>query len=291
VLKPIVFCAFLALGTSGCGEGYRIDPARLLLTDTAALPVSELRRAIGPVLQAEGFEDFAQDEEMIALLSQSDANGEMVARLRREYTYLNKRRDLRVVVTDFTDMTSVRPPLAYKEPVRPFFEVAIYEERPGGFSSSGNQFMVKFQETLERSLGASVILVTPPPKSDNAEYWRITVTNFFAGAFQWIIAFTIALAITGGLSYWILKRMPLGASAKRGIFVIVNTWLATPLPFPAASILVILLPNLVAMPWNNLDYYRRVQDVAVFSFPIALIMCVLISLRMFRNPKAHQVNA
>ena len=291
MLKPIIVCSILAFSISGCGQGYRIDPARLLLTDTAALSVSELRVVVGPVLKAEEFEDFGRHEEMIDLLGQSEAAAETVARLQHEYTYLNKHRNLRVVITDFTNITSDRPTLGYEEPVGAFFEIAIYEERPGGFSSSGNRFLVKFQKTLEESLDTTVTLVTPPPKQDNAEYWRITVTNLVAGVFNWLVVFIIALSITGGLSYWVVKRVPLGKVAKRSLFVLINTWLAAPLPFPAASILVILLPNLLAIPWTDVEYYRRVQDVAVISFPVAMILCTLISLRMFRDPKVHQGDA
>jgi hypothetical protein len=152
--------------------------------------------------------------------------------------------------------------LPYDEPVAPF-EVAIYEERPGGFSSSGNRFLSEFQESLKNSLGTSVTLATPPPKTDDAEYWRITTTNAFVGIINWLAVFGISIAITGAISRSVLKLIPIRANAKRAVFVLVNTWLATPLPFPAATILVILLPNLLAFPWTNLDYYHAI-DVAVF---------------------------
>ena len=65
------------------------------------------------------------------------------------------------------------------------------------------------------------------------------------------------------------------------VFVLINAWLATPLPFPVAAILVWTLPNLLAFPWTYPDYYRRVLDSALFSFPVSIALCVLIARRLF----------
>jgi hypothetical protein len=79
----------------------------------------------------------------------------------------------------------------------------------------------------------------------------------------------------------VLKRAPIPVNAKRGLFILVNAWLATPLPFPVATILVWTLPNLLAFPWTYPDYYSRVLDVALVSFPISLALCALIARKLF----------
>jgi hypothetical protein len=129
-------------------------------------------------------------------------------------------------------------------------------------------------------------LATPPPATNDREYWRISITNFIVVVVNWLAVFGVSLAITGSLSVYIIKKASIRVSIKRGIFVLINTWLVAPLPFPAATILVIVLPNVLAFPWTSLDYYQRVIDVAVVSFPIALILCTLISFRAFRHPDA-----
>lgn len=69
---------------------------------------------------------------------------------------------------------------------------------------------------------------------------------------------------------------------KRLIFAVVNAWLVAPLPFPAAFILVIPLPNLFAFPWTSTDYYSRVASFAAVSFPLTLLLCAVVSLFLFR---------
>ncbi len=289
--KQIVVCAALVFATAGCGGGYIVTPARLLVTDAEGISVADLRSDIGPMLEASGFEDLGKDEEMIALVRRSAPNEETGALrasdLLNQYTYLNDRRNLRVEVTDYTDVARRRPRLPYETPAGPFFEIRLYEHRPGGFSSSGKLFLAELREHLG-TLGGVVTLAVAPPATDDAEYWRVTLGGFAAGILNWLTAFGVTTVVTGGISYQVLKGAPMRVSAKRGAFVLVNVWLATPLPFPVATILVVLLPNLLAFPWTDLDYYGRVLDSAVVSFPISLALCAVISRRMFRNSSAHE---
>ena len=293
-MRLVVVTVTICLGLSGCGVGYRIDPAILLLSDTDGLSLSELRGAAGQFLEGQGFEDFGRDEEMIALLERAQASGattnSIAARLSSQYTYLNSKRNLRVIITDFTNPIDGQPNFAYSPPVGPFFEISVFEERPGGFSAAGNQFLATLQQDLEQTLAIPAIVAIPPPETNDAEYWRVTVTNIIGGILNWLLVFGISVATTGALSSAALKRIRIGTNAKRSVFVLVNTWLATPLPFPAATILVIFLPNLFAMPWTDADYYQRVQDVAFVSFPVAFALCILISLKKFRQPK-HERDA
>jgi hypothetical protein len=282
-LRRIVVCAALVLTAAGCGGvGYRIIPARLVLSDANGLSIQELRSAIGPKLVADGFDDLGIDEEMIELKRRTgvDEGALAVSELLHTYTYLSRRRHLRVEVVDYTGAARRRPSLPYEAPVGPFFEIRVSEERPGGFSASANLFLAELQEQLE-TLDGAVTLVTPPPPTDEAEYWRLTLKGYTAWILSWLTAFGITVTITGALSYAALRRAPLRVGAKRGVFVLINAWLATPLPFPVAAILVWTLPNLLAFPWTYPDYYRRVLDSALFSFPVSIALCVLIARRLF----------
>src|SRR5688572_14337337 len=90
----------LIAALAGCGVGYSNTPARLVLTDREGISVSDLRNAMGPVLEADGFDDLGRDDEMIALVRGTAPDEETgvrrVADLLHRYTYLSKRRDLRV---------------------------------------------------------------------------------------------------------------------------------------------------------------------------------------------------
>jgi len=235
------------------------------------------------MLGSAGFEDLGTQDEMIALMRQTGGD---VSDLLHEYTYINEPRHLRVLLTDYTDVRTHLHTSAYERPVGPFLEFCIYEERPGGFSSSANQFLADLQERLT-SIG-TVTLVTPPPPTDNAEYRRVTRGIFVTGILGWLGVFGITVGITGGISYLALRRAPISRGVKRTIFVLVNTWLAAPLPFPLAAVLITLLPNLLAIPWTDWDYYRRVQSFAVVSFPIAMALCALLAIGLFRGSSAEQ---
>src|SRR4029078_5193149 len=175
-LRLIALCTFL-LSVSGCGvSGFTVSPARLTVTVANGPSILELRGEIGPMLGSAGFEDLGTQDEMIALIRQTGGD---VSDLLHEYTYINKPLHLRVLLTDYTDVRTHFHPSAYERPVGPFLEFCIYDERPGGFSYSANQFLSALQERLT-SIG-TVTLVTPPPPTDNAEYRRVTRGIFVTG--------------------------------------------------------------------------------------------------------------
>jgi len=266
---------------------YSIQPGRLLLADVQDLSITEVRAVVWPLLETEGFEDLGLDEEMIELLGLSESNAESLdsfrAHLLREYTYLNERRDLRVVVTDWTDPTIDHRDFQFSAPEGAFFEITIYEQRPGGFSLSGHEFFLELAAELQDSLPVKLMVATAPPETNNGEYWAITLAYLSAGAIFWLIPFGFGSAFVSFLLVILMSRAPERVWLKRTIFVIGNTWLATPFPFPAASVLVILLPHAFAFPWNDWQYYDRVIDFAVYSFPISLLLSFLLSLGLFRG--------
>ena len=268
----------------GC-LGYKVEPGRLLLTDVNDLSVSEIRGAVWAVLEEQGFEDLGLDEEMMQLLGISPTDVETVdsfrAYLLREYTYLHNSRDLRVEVIDYTDEQLERSTFQYSPPEEPFFEIAVYEFRPGGFSRSGHRFFDELENELRQSLPVALTVVTEPPETRVGEYWSITLISLFFGATLWLLTFGASSALFGLVLVFMLSRDPDLVGLKRIIFTIGNTWLSAPLPFPAATILVIPLPHVFAFPWNNWDFYSRVLDVAVYSFPVAFLLSAVVSLKLF----------
>lgn len=290
-LRPyqLVLIALAVTVLGGCGEGYRIDSACLNITDITDDSKPQLLDSVSRFLEREGFEDLGKYEEMIALIRQDHAmpaaaREEELARLNRERTFLNDPHHLRIVWADYSNGTHADYRLLqYRPSSDHFIELKIYDERPGGFSPSGFQFYDRFLSALRKQFGASVIVVKDPPPTDEAEYRRITLVNTIGGIVGWFIAALLGLLFTGFLSVYLLKRFNISTIARRLIFVLVNTWLVAPLPFQAGYIFVFPGPNLIAFPWTDWDFYSKVALYACVSFPCALVLCALISVRLFRG--------
>src|ERR1700733_15089670 len=206
---PLVALAMPVLG--GGGEGYRIDPACLNVTDITDDSKQQLLTSVSRFLKREGFEDLGTYEEMIALIRQDHAmpaaaKQEELARLNRERTFLSDPHHLRIVWADYSNAAPVDYRLLrYKPSSDHFIELNIYEERPGGFSSDGIRFYERFQSALQKQFGASVVVVSPPPPTNEAEYRRITLVNEIGAVVGWIIAALVGLLLTGLISVYLLK--------------------------------------------------------------------------------------
>jgi len=287
-LYRLVLVAFAMIALGGCGEGYRIDPACLNVTDVTDDSKQQLLASISRFLKSEGFEDLGRYEEMIALIQldhamPASARQEELARLNRERTFLSDPHHLRIVWADYSNGAPVDYRLLrYKPSSDHFIELNIYEERPGGFSSDGIRFYERFLSALQKQFGASVVVVSPPPPTNEAEYRRITLVNEIGAVVGWIIAALVGLLFTGFLSAYLLNRLKISTMARRLIFVLVNTWLVAPLPFPGGYIFVFPGPNLIAFPWTDWDFYSKVASYARVSFPCTLLLCALISVFLFR---------
>ncbi len=283
----IAIAPLLLTMLAGCGEGYRIVPARLNIVDVAPESFPGAVTAVHDLLVREGFEDLGKYEEMIALIRQDDAmppsvKREQLVRLDREYTYLNRRHHLRVVLSNYADGVPPEMSLSYTPTSDHFIELAIYDERPGGFGPYGLAFYNRVVSALTERYGASLREIQFPPPTNETEYRRITAENAIAGTVAWSLAFALPLLLTGSLSRYALQKLKISMNLKRLIFAVVNAWLVAPLPFPAAFILVIPLPNLFAFPWTSTDYYSRVASFAAVSFPLTLLLCAVVSLFLFR---------
>ena len=272
---------------AACGEGYELVPARLnvAVPDGSFLPVEA---SVRDVLIREGFEDLGKYDEMIALTKNDTAmpeemKREQLERLERERTYLNRKHDLRVVISDFSKGVPPEIRLRYRPLSDRFVELDVFDERPGGFGSYGMSFYDRFLSTLKQKYGDSVRVVDPPPPTNDAEYRRITTKNSIAAVLAWGLAFALPLLITASLSRYVLQKLKISTLLKRIIFVVANTWLVAPLPFPAAFIFVMPAPNLLAFPWTSTDYYSRVASYAVVSFPVTLVLCTVIAIFLFKK--------
>jgi len=172
--------------------------------------------------------------------------------------------------------------LGFSPPSDHFVELEIFDERPGGFGPYGLAFYGRVVSALRGKYGTVLRVLSPPPPTNEAEYQRITWHNDITSAFWLAFAFTLPFLITGFVSYRLLKRVRTSRLLKRVTFSLLNAWLVAPLPFPAASILVIPAPNLLAFPWTNIDYYSRVKGFAAVSFPLTLLICAITSIFLFR---------
>ena len=284
--RSIAIASLLLTTLAACAEGYRLVPARLNIGNVASKSFPLAATIVHDLLASEGFDDLGKAEETIALIRRdnampSSARRELLVRLEREYTYLNRRHDLRVVLSDYTDGIPAGLSLGYTPTSDHFVELAIYDERPGGFGTYGLSFYRRLVSALTQRYGASLHEIARPPPTDEREYRRITAQNTIAALVAWSLALVVPFLITGSLSRRILRRLEISATLKRVIFSVVNTWLVAPLPFPAAFILVIPLPNLFAFPWASAEYYTRVWPFAALSFPVTLLLCTLVSLFLF----------
>jgi hypothetical protein len=288
-LYQLVLVALAMTVLGGCGEGYRIDSACLNVTDVTDESKQQLLASVSRFLAGEGFEDLGKYEEMIALIQQdhampASARQEELARLNRERTFLSDPHHLRIVWADYSNAAPVDYRLlGYKPSSDRFIELNVYEERPGGFSADGIRFYERFLSALQKQFGASVVVVKTPPPTNESEYRRITLVNEIGAVVGWLIAALVGLLLTGILSVYLLNRLKTSTMARRLIFVLVNTWLVAPLPFPGGYIFVFPGPNLIAFPWTDWDFYSKVASYARVSFPCALVLCALISVLLFRG--------
>jgi hypothetical protein len=286
--RLIAIAPLLLTILAGCGEGYRVVPARLNIVDVTPESFPGAATTVHDFLLKEGFEDLGKYREMIDLIRQDNAmppnvKREQLVRLDREYTYLNRCHHLRVVLSNYADGVPPEISLGYTPTSARFIDLAIYDERPGGFGSYGLAFYGRLVSALKQRYHASLREIQSPPPTNETEYRRITAKNTIASIIAWSLAFVLPLLVTGSASRYVLQKLRVSANLKRLMFAVINAWLVAPLPFLAAFILVIPLPNLFAFPWTSADYYSRLASFAAVSFPVTLLLCAAISTLLFRE--------
>jgi hypothetical protein len=234
-LRHIATVVLTLMVLNGCGEGYVVNPARFNVNVTAGRSEDQILTVVSGFLGSEGFEYLGKYQEMISLSEQGSmpakVKQEELARLNRERTFLNRPRQFRIVLSDYSNGDYSELEIKYKPPFDHFVEISVYEDRPGGFSSDGFLFYHRLLPALQKQFGSDVVVVTEPPPTNDAEYRRITYVNTEASILGWLIAALLTLALTGTISLYLLRKRAFSIGTKRLIFILVNTWLVTPLPF------------------------------------------------------------
>ncbi len=290
-MKTLCIALLLPIMLSACGEGYVLEPGRICLNVDGQASRDRVFEEVSRLLKGEGFEDLGSDDEMIDLIKggsmTADLKDERITRLRREYTYLNDKRGLRVVVTDYsgTDLTTVQLP--YRAPFKSFLELAVYESRPGGFSPDGHVFFRKILTNLQTTLPSDVAIISEPPPTDEAEYRRISSINRVSAILSWCVALSLSLLLIGFPTYLVTKKLPVSLATKRVLFTLLCAWLVTPVPLPAA-LTVIPGPNIFLFPWIDVNYYKQWGWFVPGSLVVTLIMCAAIAILGFRSPQIFQ---
>lgn len=285
-MKAFCIALLLAFTLSACGEGYVVEPGRVGLNVDGQASRDHTFEEVSRLLKSEGFGDLGRSDEMIDLIKDgsmaADLKEQQIARLLREYTYLNDKRGLRVVVTDYsrTDMATVQLP--YSAPYKSFLELAVYESRPGGFSPEGHGFFKKILASLQTTLPRNVAIISEPPPTDDAEFKRINLTNRVSAVIAWCVALSLSVLFIGLPTYFVTKKLPVPIAAKRLLFTLLCAWLVTPVPLPAA-LTVIPGPNIFLFPWSDLTYYKEWGWFVPASLVITLIVCAAIAIRGFRS--------
>jgi hypothetical protein len=285
-LHRCALASFLLATLAGCTAGYTLLPARVDIINVSTQSFPAVADDLHDSLTKEGFKYLGKNQEMIAQLQHDngmprEAKRSQLARLNRETSYSDAEHHLNVVLLNFTDGVPREIPLGSMPASNHFVEVEVYDERPGGFGSYGLAFYQRLLSKLKQRYGTSVRVINAPPPTNESEYRRITRRNTEVGVAGWFLAVVLSLLVTGSLSCWILRKQKISPRVKRLIFVVTNTWLVTPLPFPIASIFVIPAPNLFAFPWTSTAYYSDVASYARVSFPLTLVLCAAASMFLF----------
>jgi hypothetical protein len=143
---------------NGCGEGYVVNPARFNVNVTAGRSEDQILTVVSGFLGSEGFEYLGKYQEMISLSEQGSmpakVKQEELARLNRERTFLNRPRQFRIVLSDYSNGDYSELEIKYKPPFDHFVEISVYEDRPGGFSSDGFLFYHRLLPALKSNSAA-----------------------------------------------------------------------------------------------------------------------------------------
>lgn len=287
-----------------CGSSYSVPRAALHIDVTDSNQFNILRDSIKEFLIAKGFVDLGKDEEMLDLLEwsskkhQGDAiaktNSDQINRIHRTRRFKNEVLDVDVVIIDYSDIAIKKRFVSYstsesKISDSPTLELNIYNYRPGGFSIEAHKFYEEIILFIESNHNSPINTVFSPPETNQSEFYKVTAINLLSSGFWWLIVYAISIGIFGFIIIKTLNCTEFTVIAKRAIFALLGTILATPLPFPAATIFVIVLPSVMALPAIGSDYFLRIQAFAIPSFIVSAALCVLISIYFIKGSKSENI--
>ena len=294
----------LSIMLLSCGISYSVPRATLHIDLIDANQMDMMRGQIGSFLTSKDFEDLGKDEEMLALLEWSSRkhgndsvvkiDSDSISRIHRTRHFTNKVIEIDVMIIDYSDTTIKKRLVNYPASETeitdsPSIELNIYNYRPGGFSVEAHRFYEEMYSFLKSKSNAPIHTVFSPPATDQKEYYKISAVNLLSGALWWLVVYLMSISLVGFLMIKILNRTNLAVAYKRTAFALFGTILATPLPFPAATILVVILPSILAIPAIGSDYFVRIQNFAIPSFIVSAVLCVVISIYFIRGRKSESI--
>ena len=199
--------------------------------------------------------------------------------------FSNDGENLSVDVIDYSDSSPRAFEFSARSCSAPCIEVTIHNHRPGGFSKSARNFHDEMMTFLNAGNGWIVREAVTPPPEDRSKYILVSAMNWVAGGIIWLIVFLLPLSAIGLLSGLIPTVSRHSHIVRRTIFVLLGAFLATPLPFPAASILMIPLPSIFMWIDPDPDYLFSIRDVAMVSLSASACVGTLVSFLVFRKPR------
>ncbi|MGS0496910.1 hypothetical protein ACU8V4_06750 [Pseudoalteromonas mariniglutinosa] len=301
-MRSTVLIILLSIMLISCGSSYSVPRAALHIDVTDANQFNTLLGSIRDFLQAKDFADLGKDEEMLELLKWSsgkhkgdsiaNTNNDQISRIHRTRRFKSEELELDVVIIDYSDLAIKKRFVNYpsSESVisdSPALELNIYNYRPRGFSIEGHKLYEEILSFIESNHNKPINIIFSPPETNQKEFYKVSAINFLTGGVWWLIVYTISIGIFGFIIIKTLNRTKFTVVNKRAIFALFGTILATPLPFPAATIFVIVLPSVMALPAIGSDYFSRIQTFAIPSFIVSAALCVLLSIYLIKGSKSE----
>ena len=297
-MRSKLLTTLLSIMLTSCGSSYSVPRATMHIDVLDAHQFHMIRDNISTFLITKGFADLGKDEEMLELLEWSSKKhqGDIVAktktdqinRIHRTRHFKSEDLEVDVMIIDYSDtaikMRFVNYPTSETEITdSPTLELNIYNYRPGGFSIEAHEFYKEMHSFIESNHNGSIRTIFSPPETDQGEFYKTSAINLLVGALWWFIVYLVSIGIFGFVLIKFLNRTKLAVVTKRVIFSLFGTILATPLPFPAATIFVIVLPSVLAIRAIGSDYFIRIQEFAIPSFIISASLCVLVSIYFIKS--------
>jgi len=307
VMRSTVPVVLLSLMLISCGISYRVPQATLHIDVADGKQFNILQDSISDFLIKQGFTDLGKDEEMLELLERSSTRNQggdiaklnavlvdQIDQIHRTRRFSSEQLEADVVIIDYSDPAVKKRFVDYSDSESeisgsPALELHITNYRPGGFSAEVQKFYKDIRSFISSNHNNTVNTVHSPPATNQHEFYKVSAINLLASALWWSIVYAISIGIFGSIIIKILQRTKLAVPTKRAIFALSGTLSATPLPFPAASIAVVKLPSLLALPEIGSDYFLRIKTFAIPSFIVSAALCLLVSFYFIKSSDSENI--
>ena len=279
--------------TAGCGEGYWTPRAVLWVEFTSIPEMRAAAIAIEDAFVARGFRATHPRPPFVDPAGSEQFDYWQRTRIqfwqRRETTPFQNR-DMSLSLTPYPDAD-----LRYcgfgpcgREPDwphYPFIEIAITDERPGGFSADGMVVYGEILSLLER-LGGKVVVAVKPPPADEAKHDRVVTNNAITGIVWWFIAWAIYAVVIVWTCVGILRVYGFGAWSRRMAVVVLGVACATPLP-ASGGFFSFYIPAVLWLPSSVGLYGEYAEKFGVLlpgAFGVSLVLSLLAALFVRDRP-------